>query len=69
MTWEQWMRRSLLPRSGGWQDQPLGLLIQAQAIEATLNLHRKMRSDTFDWTTLSANEVALTKWMGIEAGE
>lgn len=68
MTWNQRARYNLLPRAGGWKQQPLELLIQAQAIELTLSLHRKMRSDGFDWTTLSQNEVALTKWMETEAG-
>ncbi len=64
------MRRlhNLLPRAGGWQDQPLKLLVHAQAIESTIALHRKFRTEGFDWTTLSQNEIALNNWIGMENG-
>ena len=65
-TWISRKAHSILPRSGGWMDQPLALMAQDQAIETTVNLHRKLRADDADWTKLSRNEVALTKWIGLD---
>ncbi len=66
--WIYHKTHGILPRAGGWLDQPIALTAQDQAIEMTVNLHRKMRDDSFDWRTLSRNEVELTRWIGLEDG-
>ena len=65
--WSEW-RRGLLPRDGGWQDQPLLLLILMEAIDLMVNTHRIMRSENADWKELSKTQRAIVSWTGVEVG-
>lgn len=62
MWYENW-RTGLWPRSGGWLDQPLALLVQIKTIDLLVSAKRYMAAKDSDWSKLSALQVDLIRWL------
>lgn len=56
-------RFGILPRSGGWMEQPLALLVKMEAIDLLVKTRQYMAAEGADWTKLSKTQVALNKWV------
>ena len=59
-------RFGILPRSGGWMDQPLALLVKMEAIGLLVATRRFMAVKGADWKDLSATQRALNTWIDRE---
>ena len=61
-----WLAREqhgLLPRAGGWLDQPLALLNAMTAITLTVETKRYLARPAADWTQLSRLQLDLIRWL------
>jgi hypothetical protein len=61
--WRDWARFGQYPEQGGWLDQPLSLLVHIEAIEMTVQTFRYLQREDADWSTLTAEQVALIRWL------
>lgn len=59
--WQAYRYKNILPRSGGWENQPLFVLAQIEAIDLIYSTWRYIRSDNSDWGKLSATQTEIVK--------
>jgi hypothetical protein len=62
--WSLYYQEGVLPRKGGWLDQPLHLIVQLYAISiAKTTLEKKDKKD-IDWSTdFTITQKELIKWI------
>ena len=58
----------MYPRAGGWQDQPLSLLVKIEAIGLVVTTMRFLDQKDADWTKLTATQAALVHWLEADNG-
>ncbi len=63
MSWQLRERFGLLPRAGGWQDQPLSLLIQTSAIDQVIKIFRRKNNPDEDWHGFTGFERNIIVWL------
>lgn len=72
--WWSWYGKSILPRQGGWADQPLGLLVAIETIDAYFRTRQEIDNPSKDgMATLTATQRALydfvdNEWDGVTDG-
>ena len=61
--WQAWTNHGILPRPGGWLDQPLSVLIGIRAVSVVYSTFRDKASDKKDWAEFTATQRALIMWL------
>lgn len=59
--WQKY-RRGILPRPGGWLDQPLRLISIIEALDLVFLTKQQQKAEDFDMRQLSATQRALLSW-------
>ena len=60
--WQEW-KKGILPRAGGWFDQPLNLIQQIKAIELVFITYAEKKKSTCDWTKFTATQIEIIRWL------
>lgn len=66
---EAWKNRRLFntwPRAGGWQDQPLRLLLLMNAVEVVVSTKRASINPDFDYSTMTKTQASILEWLNTE---
>jgi hypothetical protein len=67
--WQAWRERGILPRAGGWEDQPLELLARFAALSLTYDTRVYMKTENSDWSKLTATQREIARWLEGETDE
>ncbi len=62
--------RGTLPRAGGWEEQPLAVMVQIEMMDLVTNTVRYMARKDADWNNLTRLQRDLVSWLeGDSEGE
>lgn len=67
--WWAWHSKGVLPRAGGWCDQPLSLLAAFNVLDLTYNALDYLRQDNAQLGNLSAAQQEVFKFLQNDDGE
>ena len=59
--WRLWQRTGQLPKSGGWLDQPLEILVQFEALEMVYQTMRYKTAEGSKWENLTALQLDIVR--------
>jgi len=59
--WQNWRFKNILPRSGGWQDQPLFVLAKMAAIDLVYATFEYTNTKDADWGKLSPTQIEIKR--------
>ncbi len=59
--WQNWRHKNILPRLGGWQDQPLFVLSQMAAIDLVYGTLEYTSTKDADWGKLSPTQIDIKR--------
>lgn len=61
--WRERAERGQWPRAGGWEDQPLALLVQMDTLDLLARTVRYMARPDADWSRLTRLQRDLIHWL------
>ena len=61
--WRAWREHGQLPVKGDYSDQPICLMAQIEALEMVANTRQITNSNDSDWSTLTADQIAMMRWL------
>jgi len=60
--WRGYVDYGTMPRSGGWEDQPLPLLVTFAVLSFAESTWRNYRQENFNWSKFSRTQLDFITW-------
>ena len=61
--WSDYQKHGILPRAGGWGEQPLVLIVLFHALGVFAETWKDYRDEEFDWNKFSATQQKTIEWV------